>query len=365
MTPQTVAEIILLILGFTILIFYISKIYLAYDPSDTACKQSVALRGALPSIGQGIVPLRCKTNKYCFVGDGSGNCYGTWGESPDISKIKVSSLLQIEKFLSDKFKSCYDDMGQGKINLFSQAVASNFGFKDVFSSCVVCSRFAFDINSLNRAKIYSEHLANLNVLQYMASHKVPNTDVSYLTYFAGGEGKINVQPDLNIEEVAANLQIAKDKLPPEDTETEVLQSAIDDLKNQNSPETDRAEQNSEMAIVFMQISAPGMDEVLRNDLGAAGVVGVSAIAFRPVGWLGKLTVKACKSSALAAGVCALVVMGVAVYQMGTVYNNQNIAASYCGDFGVGDDVRFGCSGVKLVNYDEQGIRDLCVNVESY
>lgn len=384
MTIETAAKIILLVLGFTILIFYISKVYLSYNPNDAACQQSVNIRGALPSLGKDYSPLRCKTGLYCIAGDSNGKCEGAYGKDMiGVSTVKVSTKSQIEKFLADKFVSCFTIMGEGKLSLFSQFRAKELGFGFIYPTCVICARIAFDFKSLDKAGINLQELNKLDIEVYMGSHKIPDGDVSYLTYFIKEGGKIAEQKNINLKDLSAKLTELKSQvnsLPQLDdlsSDAIIQDLSAKQLANQQTAtlmktdiskiskaDLDKLQQNTEISLVFMQITSPTMSGVLINDAAIVGIGGLTTASSPILSSLASKIGGIILKNPYALAITAVAAIGALTAQTSMVLENRNIAASYCGEFGLGTEARSGCSFIKLIDYNKDSIQKICKDIES-
>ena len=257
-------------------------------------------------------------------------------------------------------------MGEGKISIFSPWFAETYGVGEIYPSCVVCSRIAFDSN----LQLKDGKLENVDILKYMLSHKMPNQEVSYYEYLAKEKGDFSVKNGV--------LQIPEKPVTPEE-----YKKALDDLnsldpkKYINTPTinnvqeakdfldnnvlaTEEVEKNPEAAILFMQISAPGYWNSLGN-IARDVAIGGAAGHFMSFGATTKLVTTVATRNPIFTGVAAILGIGTHAY---FVFSNQNIAAGYCGDISTGSDARMGCSVVRVVNYDAEDIKQYCSVIES-
>lgn len=396
---QDMAAGIILLLIFTAVMFgFVGKIASSYNPQQKACQASINLRASLPATTKDFIPLRCKTEKYCIVGDSKGNCASSYGEAKDINKIRVSSITNIEKLLAEKMKTCYDVVGKGEINLFSQSVKTYYGLGDVYSSCIICSRIAFDLLSLARAGINPEDLQNIDLLAYLGTHKAKGVDVSYLAYFTANTGRVNIQSNKDIQTYAKQIenlipQAEKELTTAPDKEKADIKAQINlgeeasrILKQNLGQQTiEKLENKIELALIFQQISAPSASSVYSN-IFVTSVIGTGTALYQAPGttiWAGKNLFKLAKAiwwGNIAGpmsgygkvlgkftgqgGLISLAVL-IALFDMhySSINSNQAIAARYCGEFGIGEEARFGCSAVKLVDYDLPGLEASCQIVE--
>jgi hypothetical protein len=170
----------------------------------------------------------------------------------------------------------------------------------------------------------------------MRTHKAPEQEVSYLDYLSEEKGKLSIKEDLtSISYTDENGT----KVP-----FEVSEGQINNV-------------DEEVAVLFMQVSAPSHSSVWKNTLTALGIGVGSAIVANP------------KMAIVSAGkLFNIYTLGAVAVFLGVqhlnVWGNNNIAAGYCADVSLGDDKRQGCSAVRLVKYDLEGISAYCGVIES-
>jgi len=398
LTATQIAIVTLIIVGFILLLFLLYRFLMKADIDRDVCHESVILRGTVSSLSglmQDYIPLKCKTAKFCITA-GNGKC-DKEGEAfsgeTGITKVKVQDKEQIEKFLAGEIIDCWSMLGEGKVDLFSQWIADNYGFDIVYPTCVICSRIAYDKKSLEDAGI---DLSKINLLTYMTSHKVPDKSVSYFDYLAGENGKLgldifNSMIDVSEEETAKLKDFSeKEKIVlPGTAETEDY--SANELENSNKD-------TGEMSVLFMQISAPSAGEVLKNTaelaLGATGITAylrpstfklsnfITAPRYRklPAGQILTIGNKVYKGGQFApktlswkatnlqatkfAKVAAAIAVLTGIVQQGFVAENRALTASKCGDISTGTEARDGCSVVRTVNYNVSEINTYCSWIES-
>lgn len=404
LTSTQLTIIILLIVGFALLLFLFLRFLWEPNINNETCHQSVILRGTTSSLSgllKGFVPLKCKTNKYCISTRLIGQeCEEFAGES-GVTKIRVNSKEEIEKFLAGEIVTCWSMMGQGKVDLFSDWLSQEYSLGQVYPTCVICSRIAYDKISL-AGKI---DLSQINIVQYMASHKMPDKDISYYEYLAGEGAKFS--DDVNTK---TGQELLNDVVDSTGTLTVEQQAALNEFNKPNNPDgidisglqvvskqvVVNEKYDQEISILFMQISAPSHGEVFKNTiltaLGAIGlkgtvkatnpgtyisvpwaqlkgsifggttttgvgfgtrVVPVKNIVGRAGDTIKGVTVK--KAGAIVLGIA--VVLGLA--QQGVVAWNQDISAGYCGDVSSGVAAREGCSVVRTVEYNVTQMLEYC------
>lgn len=363
-----VTKMILFVAGISLLLIFAGKLFLDFNSEQDVCQQSVVLRATMPQVLENFVPLRCKTQKYCVVGSNSGNCKSIYGENVKTVKIKVKTTTELERFLTDQLLSCWIMMGKGKLSLFNQAIAQNYGFDTIYPSCVVCSRIGFDFSSLSKI-----NLENVDVLNFMASYKIKGKDMTYLDYFSDSSGKIGIEEGITLESLAKNMQDYINKTLTSETEKAKEISELDAAVNAAKSEQIKInyEASNEVGIVFMQITAPGHGDTFLKTVGTIVGVEIGGYLKAPTimnsankgAWaLMKKIGGSVKGGSLLTLTLAIAALDV---QQAFVGYNRAVAAGYCGQFSTGDQAREGCSAVRLINYNADSISEVCQNIESY
>jgi hypothetical protein len=252
--------------------------------------------------------------------------------------------------MAQNIVDCWTMMGEGYVNLFSQWVAQTYGVGSVYPSCVICSRIAFDMASLRKNGINESELAKIDLDKYMSTHLVPNEQITYNQFLSGDSpARVTIKDNiLNSSVINANEDIK-------------------DLGAAESTNENLALQSKEIAVLFMQISAPThMGPVYNVGKTALGLV-AGAFVNAP-----KTTVKAglqvgklCLSGGwIGPAVCGGILVIAGIYQQGNIAVQRAKTAGYCGDVSVGDNARNGCSVVRTVGYNSSEINQYCTVVES-
>ena len=349
MSSKMLITIILLVVGFVIILLVYSLLDWKGLTDSEICHQSVVMRGTLPgTFGiQSVVPLTCKTDKICVRGSkffGKGSCENNFGEEERVRSADVKELRDVEKLIADEIVNCWSMMGKGEVSLFPEGWKEYFGVPGgIHSSCVICSRIAFDTKTLNEKGI---DVSERNVLGYMMGNRMPNSQETYYSFLMGGKANM------------ADTSISQIEIIDSSTGEKIV------LEEDDLIETIEESGTEEIAILFMQIAAPSGSDVFRRTLGY-GLGGAVAVGgARGIGTsLKALTkcfgpqIKLCAGVALVAGA----VLG--AQQLGVSYN-KGVAASYCGDVAVGDEARDGCSVVRTIKYDRESIQQYCGVIES-
>lgn len=326
-TTSELIGIIILLASVAIIIFIYFQINWTGKIDDAVCHESVILRGTLPQTlgAKNIVPLKCQSEKICIRGDkflfGKGDCNEEYGKAKGVTKEDVKDVNDINRVVAQEMLSCWQMMGEGKLSIFPQSFweRHNIAFLGkAESSCVICTRIALDENSIDSVGI---NLNNIDVENYMMTHKAPNQEVSYFDYLAGENGQTKVE------------RAAEDSLGSQYT-------------GQNIQE--------EVAIIFMQVGAKDIKEILGNgatDLGISAAGGAFLVGSKNIV---KIATKK---------VFWWFVIGYEALTQTQGWANRNIVAGYCGDISYGEKSRSSCSVVRVVPYDLQGISQYCDNIE--
>ena len=357
MSSKMIVSLVLLITGFIIIL----SVFFSFDwESNTdaqVCHQSVLLRATSNQIvSMDLTQLNCKTQKHCLT----SSLFFFFFESvfkgdDEVKKKRVSEIEEIQRFISDEVVDCWSMMGEGKVSVFSPSIAQKVGLGTVYSSCVVCSRIAFDED----LKISQNELKNLDLYDYMKKTKISGKEITYAEYFSdsqtvpdvgqGDEIKFSV-PEVSKENGKTELK--------EGESVSISKEELKDLEEQNVPE--------ELGIVFMQISAPTHKEAFSYVI--KGAIGATAASFvSPGGKIARsLAVKACAGPVRGPICVATGILAIGA-QQAQIYKSRNVAAGKCVDVYKGDPdgARNGCSVVRVVDYDSENLAEYCSVIESY
>jgi len=340
---STIVGLIILILGFAILLFAYYQLNWTGNVDKQICHQSVVYRGTLPAIAgaKEYVPLKCKVEKICITSKSSGGKCSEFVNTAGVSYIKVKNTEEIEQAVAREILSCWQTMGEGKLSLFSNWFAETYGLTKVSSTCVICSRIAYDRESLTRAGI---NLSLINVQDYMLRHAAPGQKESYYVYMTGQGGRMSIQDNRK-----GTVQLETTSV---DNSNSLEQMKVD------IEETNQQDSGKETSVMFMQVASPSYGDVIKNSLLTllGGTAGSFVVAPK---YAAKAVMGAAKSPAFWA---VLAIAG--IYQYNSVSQNQAFTASHCGDIMVGDKSSYGCSVVRTVNYDEAELSQYCSVIES-
>lgn len=407
-----IITVVLLVIGFVILLYVFLQLGLFGASDKNICHQSVILRGTTPAFAglKSYAPLSCKTEKVCVTSKLiGGECLEFAGE-PGVTTVRVSSKTELEKYLTQNFFDCWSMMGEGKVSVFAQWLAEEYGFGKVYPSCVVCSRIAFDSASLESSGIKA---SEVDVEKYMQTHYMPGKTITYSDYLGGNGGKIiplaanPAAPEPSTSEPSAQEPSTPSTQEGEEVPTSDFAQAIEGLTPEQSGdltgEIQLAEQKpldfkkDTLGVIFTQISAPSAKDAFKNlfytatcILGAgasvapgtffniakstvsletikqapAGGIKVGEVFFKGGRFLPKEAwTKSLKISGFAKAVAAIAVVTEIVQQVNVAYD-KSVAAGYCGDISTGDEAREGCSAVREVKYNATDLNSYCSVIES-
>lgn len=341
-SSTTLVTVFLLLIGFAILLFVILQIGWTGKVDREVCHQSVIYRASLPEIGgvREYVPLKCKTQKICVTSGFFGGECEEYKNAESVWTVKVSKgeegKTQIEKMIAGEIMDCWATMGEGKVEVFGSWLI-DYGVGTVGSSCVICSRIAFDGESLEKAGI---NVNEINVMKYMYDHAVPDKDISYIDYLSANGGKMSIPRDKNIEIVDFD-DYFNGKSDPETETIEIFQTSGQDEIN-------------EIGIMFMQISTPTKTDVFKRYV--EGIVGGFGGSF--------VLAPSITATAVKSPTTWIILAAFGVYQQGNTWSNRAITAGYCGDVSSGENARQGCSVVRVIDYGKEDISKYCSIVES-
>lgn len=341
MTSKQLISIILIIAGFAIIILIYTSIEWDFMTDQEICRLSVTARatpGTLPGIPEGrigdLIPLQCKTEKVCVRGSrfvGRGECKDFRGEE-EITYEDVRTVRDVERVIADKTAECWEMMGKGELSLFAEGWGTYFGVREPTSSCVVCARIAFDEESLKERNV---NLSEMNVERYMMTHTMPGKDYTYYEFFREGLPTLEIPEEFEF----------RDPVKGEDVEL------IEEESRRIARDIEEEDFSQEMAIIFMQVAAPGHGDVFKRTVGygafAGGIVGFGRTA-----------------KVLASKVTLpIIAIGLGAQQIGVAYN-RGIVAGHCGRISVEGDIADGCSMIVPLEYDYSELREFCDAIES-
>ena len=341
----TIIGFIILILGFAILILFYTQMSWTGTVDREVCHQSVIYRGTLPALGglKEYVPLKCKTGKICVTSSSSGKC-SEFENTAGVTRVRVKDIDDVEKTIAQEILTCWETMGEGKISMFSDWMVQNYGFGTLASSCVVCSRIAFDKENLAKSGI---NLSKMDIHSYMINHKIPDKDYSYFVYLTGSGGKMSID-----EKIKNSVMIEE---PSSDSQQANQKTRVDLEENTNNQEL----LGKELSVMFMQVQAPPTyGDVFMNDVTT--IIGAGGAGYM----LGGRFATGAMGTVLKSPWTWAILAVAGIYQASSVYQNQAVAAGKCGDISAGDGTRKGCSVVRTTGYNVDDLKNYCSIIES-
>ena len=223
MTGQIVG-FILLIVAFVIILWVYSSIAFPKQIDETVCHESVVARATVSAVIGSVAgtPLQCKTKKICLGGD----C-GEFAGAKNVLNIEdVDDEKDIEKEVAQEMVNCWTMMGEGKADVFSTDIPTEFKVSEITSTCVICSRIAINENAIGGVNV-----EEVDVIDYMFRHKVPGKDISYYEFFSGDSSGVTVANDLigdtPGEELASEVAIIFMQADDEDGWYELAKKDVD------------------------------------------------------------------------------------------------------------------------------------------
>ncbi len=342
---EFLAKLTLALFGFGILIFIWTQLAWSGGVDKKLCHESVIIRGTLPMLTQEIVALKCKPENVCITAGTGGKDCETMKDTKGVTTVKVTSTKDVEKVIANEVLECWRMMGEGKLSLFSQKLAQTYGFGLVAPTCVICSRIGFNAGNLKDKGI---DLTQINVENYMRSYIKSGENKTYATLIAGEGGKVTANTGtISVKEIteSTNKQGVVEFSFGESEEFETIEIPA----NQEV----KVLESSDLAVIFMQITAPKRGEVFSNTLLTGGILGGTAIFGAP-----KLTTKIL-GTVSATTLAAFMIAGVSIQNALVSYNQYFVTAGRCLDVSGLDEAREGCSVVRTVKYDMAEISKYC------
>jgi hypothetical protein len=186
LTTQQLVTIIILIVSFSVLLFFIFRLNLGGETTNKEICHNSVLMKSRSSFGNA---LDCRTNYICI--SGGGKCEGF--SSTHIIKIDMKETPeeiknQTMKAIVNEMADCWWMFGEGKVNYAGGILDEINGNK----ICTLCSIIKFDLGT---NKI---HTISSNDFKTFLSSNERSKGISYLFYLYG----INDKDKLNIEDIS-------------------------------------------------------------------------------------------------------------------------------------------------------------------
>ena len=334
---------VLAILGLVIALFLWAFFKDTADVSDEMCRLSVLTRGTASDKLQAFVPLKCTTKKICITQESAKECkqflIKEYARFENLAKAR-----QIEEISVQAMYNCWSMMGEGKLNLFNgqspevdEALTGFIEVKTSKPSCFICSRVSFGKDLTDEAD--GKEILQKVDLKRVLEKNIPGQDKTYLEYFT----------DKQFRAYPAEFKVNFSKFESENS-----------LK---------VKPTNQIAFLFMQVIAEENALETASTKGiTTGIVVGGALFMSPVGKVSNLL----GASALVKGGVTLFGAGVAgILAYVQTGRNQDIAATYCGNFTGGEKnpdgmpiAKEGCSIIKPIDYYKVNeINNFCEIIE--
>lgn len=325
LTSQQIILIILALAGFAIILYFLVSLNIEGKGEDQACKLAILARAqvssGIPFLKESL-PLACKTKKTCITG-ADGKCEENFaGEKYDLIKVDEDEAKEsIEKVLASEYVKCWDTVGRGNLQVFGTLSKDQLGVGVAEPKCMICARIAVD-------DISQETLRQVKVDEYMEKTKAPGSEFTYQQLLE--QGSNNVKSTEIDKELHSDYSLQKGRV-------------------------------DEVAIVFMQISAPSTGEAASKVLigGATSLIGTAAVTKSAT--FGKLNILRPVFTKVGAIYTIAIGMGIAANVEINSWGSRSLTNSYCGTFEGGNSK--GCSVIEIVPYEAGSINQLCNVVE--
>ncbi len=182
-TTGKLVLIILAIAGFAVVLGFIFFADFNKIEDETLCSNSVVQRSTILKLSKDLAApsLDCRTSYVCITKDGS--CESM--TSPEIVEVKNSDDVYRE--ISERMINCWDMFGSGKLDYVGKTFDKNL-------YCSNCYLIGFD-NSLDFFP--NREMDKRELLRYLASHEILDTETSYLEHLVGLEDSQEIESGLN------------------------------------------------------------------------------------------------------------------------------------------------------------------------
>ena len=169
-TTTQLVTIIVLIVSFSVILFFIFRLNLGEITDQEICRNSVITRGS-SVLPVGSIPLKCQRSYLCLTEDGSCETL----TKP--IKEKVETKEEVYNILAEEMATCWWMFGEGKVNY----VGADFKEK---LHCSICTQVAFDDSVrpiFETGEIDEAYFLNI----YLTTHNVSGKGITYSEYLYG------------------------------------------------------------------------------------------------------------------------------------------------------------------------------------
>lgn len=188
-----VVSIILAVATLIVFLFVFAVFPWQQTVDRVACHESIIVKASLPETTiidfKSMVNTRCKSRYVCVTAktSGDGECSGL-GKSFETMRLsgatKAEKEQQIKMFLAREMADCWNMFGEGNLQIFSREWKL---FEATKSTGIICDKIQFDNSVLFGKDKKDDGLGDeiktvSGFMYYMATHKVPNKNMSYMDY---------------------------------------------------------------------------------------------------------------------------------------------------------------------------------------
>ncbi len=369
LAPDQIALLVLAIVGFALAALFIFGVLKNENLNERElCGLSILERATVPGIVENLIPLNCFTEKVCITpkknifkkigSSGKSACKQFAGETNvrDVAVIvdnnpehQKESANIIQREVANSMFDCWKMTGAGKLDLWTSAgtdlpsklleeAAGSIDLKvsEIEPRCLVCSRVSISEEFYKENKLIDDAiLKKIDYNLFMSREKVPGSSLTYIQAFTD-------------ESVGTGYSAI-----PKGDNTDISNLA-------NKPIG-----SSQIAIVFTQIKVPNVESTDQfwNTFRSGAIMGGLAAISSP----GKKAALLLPGPGWVKALFQIVSIGAVAttlaYDSGiTTIENQALSAATCGNFEskISGGEQRGCSLVKLMNWDVEGINDLCI-----
>ena len=351
---EHLVALILAIVGFVVVLILLFSLEFESFQEDEICKLSVLSRATSPTSAQGLIPLKCTTNKICITDSVFGKCEQFIGEK-NVKTIRLTGSLEskakkIEEANVEAMYNCWQMMGEGKLDLFS-GVKTGGVLKNLVglgnleakeSSCVVCSRVAIDKDFIYKKDKDGKFIESVDGVTDDFEEVAELVDFNnyLLENTPKGEEK-------SYWEIMTDSQL---RAFPKEFEEEIN---LGDRKNLNIEDV-----IDQRALMFMQIKTEKTPWEKFAESSLKFLAG-SGTGVASLGGIGVLT----KGPVIAlVGLGSVGTGGIAAFQS---YKGRQLSAGYCGEFiSETSKAAQGCSLVLPLNFEDiNQVNNYCSRIE--
>jgi hypothetical protein len=170
MTTQQIITLVVVIVSFTVILFFMFRLNLGETTNEELCHNSVLTRGSAVVAAEAF-PLKCHRKYICITKSG-GDCEGL--TNPE--RIEVKDLNETYKVLADEMANCWWMFGEGRVNYVGDDLTHN-------NYCSICSQIYFDEGLRS---IAGEKISKDGLYKFLENNKIDETN-TYAEYLFGSK----------------------------------------------------------------------------------------------------------------------------------------------------------------------------------